>query len=249
MTLQDQLARVDELHAQLVALRPLNAGELARLRDEFAVENTYHSNAIEGNTLTLRETALVLQEGVTIAEKPLKDHLEAIGHRDAFKYVLTLAQQGQPLTERAIKALHALVLMHDPDNKGVYRNVPVQIMGAAQAPPSPMQVPQLMQQLVSDYNAERTAHPIVAAAEFHMLFEHIHPFIDGNGRTGRLLLNLQLMQVGLLPVNVKYADRRRYYDMFDDYHATGSASAFAALLAEYQCEQLQRHIDTVSGRG
>ena len=109
--------RLDELAAQVKAMRPLNQAELKRLRDEFVVENTYDSNAIEGNSLTLRETALILQEGITIAEKPLKDHLEAIGHRDAFEYVVSLAGEKKPLTERVIKEIHSLVLMNDRENR------------------------------------------------------------------------------------------------------------------------------------
>ena len=108
--------RLDELAAQVKAMRPLNQAELKRLRDEFVVENTYDSNAIEGNSLTLRETALILQEGITIAEKPLKDHLEAIGHRDAFEYVVSLADEKKPLTGRVIKEIHSLVLMNDREN-------------------------------------------------------------------------------------------------------------------------------------
>lgn len=110
--------RLDELAAQLRAMRPLNETELKRLRDEFVVEHTYDSNAIEGNTLTLRETALILQEGLTIAEKPIKDHLEAIGYRDAFEYIVTLADAGTSLSERAIKEIHSLVLMNDRQNRG-----------------------------------------------------------------------------------------------------------------------------------
>ena len=140
--------RLDELSAQLRAMRPLNETELKRLRDEFVIEHTYDSNAIEGNTLTLRETALILQEGLTIAEKPIKDHLEAIGYRDAFEYIVTLADAGTPLSERVIKEIHSLVLMNDWQNRGVYRGVPVTILGAFHTPPQPYLVPaQILQRL------------------------------------------------------------------------------------------------------
>ena len=251
MQLQEALRRVDALRAELAALRPLNVGELARLREEFAVENTYNSNAIEGNTLTLRETALILQEGITIAEKPLKDHLEAIGHRDAFRYVVELADKESPLTERVVRDIHSLVLMNDAENKGVYRRMPVQIMGAAHTPPQPYLVPVQMETLLREYGEQvGQLHPVEAVADFHLRFEGIHPFIDGNGRTGRLLLNLELIKAGLLPVNVKYADRRRYYDCFDDYHAgNGTAEKLAALVAEYEVEELERYIAAVAGAG
>ena len=251
MSLKEALHQVDALRAELAALRPLNAGELARLREQFAIENTYNSNAIEGNTLTLRETALILQEGVTISEKPLKEHLEAIGHRDAFKYIESLTGENKPLSERVIKNVHSLVLMNDAENKGVYRRMPVQIVGAAHTPPQPYLVPVQMEQLLADYEEQAgQRHPVEVVADFHIRFEGIHPFIDGNGRTGRLLLNLELMKAGLLPVNVKYADRRRYYDCFDDFHAgSGTAEIFTAMIAEYEQEELARYIATVKAAG
>jgi len=248
MSLQSQLTQVDTLRAELATLRPLNPGEVARLRDEFAIENTYNSNAIEGNSLTLRETALILQEGITIAEKPLKDHLEAIGHRDAFKYVEGLASEARPLTERMLKDIHALVLMNDAENKGEYRRVPVQILGSSHTPPQPYLVPVQMEQLLADFEGMTTSmHILEAVALFHLRFESIHPFIDGNGRAGRLLLNLELMKAGLLPVNVKFADRRRYYDCFDDYHTGGTADMLTAMLAAYEREELERYIAVVRG--
>lgn len=251
MNLQDTIRQIDAFQSELAALRPLNAGELARLREQFAIENTYHSNAIEGSTLTLRETALILQEGVTIAEKPLKDHLEAIGHRDAFRYVIELADWKSPLTERSIKDIHFLVLMHDPDNKGVYRSLPVQIVGAAHVPPQPYLVPVQMERLLKEYeDMPRQMHILEAIALFHLRFEGIHPFIDGNGRTGRLLLNLELMKAGLLPVNIKYADRRRYYDCFDDYHAgSKSHDMLTAMIAAYEHEELARYIAMIRNKG
>ncbi|MCL2105894.1 MAG: Fic family protein [Oscillospiraceae bacterium] len=239
------LRRVEELRTELAELRPLNAGELARLREEFAVENTYDSNAIEGGTLTLRETALILQEGVTIAEKPLKEHLEAIGHRDAFRYIVGLVDQGLPLTERAVLDIHALVLMHDQENRGVYRRMPVRIVGSAHTPPQPYLVPVQMEALLREYNeaaANARSDCLPRAAEFHLRFESIHPFLDGNGRTGRLLMNLELMKAGLLPVNIKYADRSRYYDCFDDAHAKGTAQRLTELIAAYEIEELERYI-------
>jgi len=249
MSIQETLHQVDTLQAELSALRPLNTGELARLREQFVIENTYNSNAIEGNTLTLRETALILQEGITISEKPLKDHLEAIGHRDAFRYIVELADKDSPLTERVIKDIHTLVLMNDAENKGVYRRMPVQIIGASHTPPQPYLVPVQMEQLIADYkDMQQQLHILEAVALFHLRFEGIHPFIDGNGRTGRLLLNLELMKAGLLPVNVKHTDRRRYYDCFDDYHAgSGTADMLTEIIAEYEREELERYIGVIKG--
>ena len=242
-------AQLDGLVAQLQAMRPLNETELKRLLDEFVIENTYNSNAIEGNTLTLRETALILQEGLTIAEKPIKDHLEAIGHRDAFEYVMTLADASTPLSERVIKDIHTLVLMNDRLNKGVYRSVPVTILGAIHTPPQPYLVPVQMEQLLADYEGmKRDLHIVEAVAEFHLRFEGVHPFIDGNGRTGRLILNLELIKAGLLPVNIKFADRRKYYDAFDVYHGEAhSAEAMTELITGYEIAELEKRISILQG--
>lgn len=235
--------KIDRLSAKLRSMRPLNETELRRLRDEFIIENTYNSNAIEGNTLTLRETALILQEGITIAEKPIKDHLEAIGHKDAFSYVVELADRREPLTERTIKDIHALVLMNDAANRGIYRRVPVQILGAAHTPPQPYLVPVEMEKLLAEYeNMKRDKHIMEAVGLFHLLFEGIHPFIDGNGRTGRLILNLELIKAGLLPINIKFTDRRKYYDCFDEYHRTGDATDMIRLIADYEEAELEKRI-------
>lgn len=241
-------SKIDQLKEQLASLRPLNDTELKRLREEFMIENTYNSNAIDGNTLTLRETALILQEGVTIAQKPIKEHLEAIGHKDAFEYVVTLADTHSPLTERVIKDIHSLILMNDANNKGVYRSVPVRILGANHTPPQPYLVPVQMEQLIANYETmKREKHIIEAIAEFHLRFEGIHPFIDGNGRTGRLVLNLELMKAGLLPVNVKFADRALYYSCFDEYYSDQrSADPMIELISKYESEELQRYIALLS---
>jgi Fic family protein len=243
----EKLERLDALKDKLVEMRPLSPTELKRLRDEFAVENTYNSNAIEGNTLTLRETALVLQEGVTIAGKPLKDHLEAVGHRDAFEYVVAIADASEPLTERRVKEIHSLVLMNDAMHKGVYRNVPVAILGAAHTPPLPYMVLQQMEALIADYDTmKRERHIIEAIAEFHLRFEGIHPFIDGNGRTGRLIMNLELLKARFLPVNIKYIDRDKYYDCFEDYYAsTHTPDMLMELLIAYETQELERFIKII----
>lgn len=241
-------ARIDSLKNELRAMRPLGGGELRRLRDEFIVENTYDSNAIEGGSLTLWETALILREGVTIAEKPLRDHLEAIGHRDAFEYILGLVDGGAggaELTEGIIKKIHSLVLMSDAASRGEYRRIPVAITGAAHTPPQPYLVPVQMERLVADYaEMKRGAHIIEAVSEFHLRFEGIHPFIDGNGRVGRLILNLELIGAGLLPVNIKFADRGAYCGCFDEYFGEAGAGveALSRIIAGYEVLELERYI-------
>ena len=234
-------AEVDLLKAELDSRRPLTLGELLRLREEFLIEYTYNSNAIEGNTLTLQETALVL-EGITIDKKPLKDHLEAVGHRDAFLYVQDLVKNNIPFSESIIKQIHTLVLMDRPEDRGVYRRIPVRIMGAYHVPPEPVCVPEQMEKLVAEFASSKKMHPVERAALFHLKFEGIHPFIDGNGRTGRLILNLMLMQAGYPPINVKYSDRRRYYEAFDAYYRDNNMDTILNLITEQLNEQLKRYL-------
>lgn len=238
--------KIDGLKEALQLRRPLTRGELLRLQQEFLVEYTYHSNAIEGNTLTLQETALVL-EGVTIDRKPLKDHLEAVGHKDAFLYVLGLVRDKTPFSEKIIRQIHTLVLMDRAEERGVYRRIPVQIMGAYHVPPEPMLVPEMMEGLIAEFSQSRL-HPIENAALFHLKFEGIHPFIDGNGRTGRLIMNLFLMQSGYPPVNVKFADRKRYYEAFDCYYRDNDDSAMVRMVAAYVEERLTAYLGIVGGK-
>jgi len=240
----DIFSEIDAMKNELNRRRPFTQGELRRLQEEFLVEFTYDSNAIEGSTLTLQETALVL-EGVTIDQKPLKEHLEAIGHRDAFLYVQNLVADKAKVSERSIKEIHSLVLMDRPEDKGVYRNIPVRIMGAHQEPPQPYLVPVRMEQIVGGlYKNNR--HPIEEAALFHLDFEGVHPFIDGNGRTGRLVLNLMLMRHGYPPVNVKFSDRRRYYACFDSYYKDKEPVPMVLMVAGYLKEILRKYIDILN---
>ena len=227
------LLDIQRKRERLSEMRPLTQGEVERLAEEFMIDFTYNSNAIEGNTLTLKETALAL-EGMTIDQKPLKDHLEAVGHRDAFLYVQDVAKQELPLSETVIKNIHALVLMNRPDDKGVYRRIPVRIMGAYTEPVQPYMIEPRMTELLSA-NEERknTMTDIERIALFHLEFEGIHPFIDGNGRTGRLILNLDLIRNGYPPINVKFTDRKRYYDAFDAFYKDNDATPMTELIAEY----------------
>ena len=239
---------LDELSKELKTKRPLNQTELKKLHENFMIENTYHSNAIEGNTLTLRETAMILQDGITIAEKPIKDHLDLIGYKDAFEYIMELADRNTPLTEKNIKDIHSLVLMNDAQNRGVYRRLPVTIVGALHTPPQPYLVVVQMEQLLQDYaELKQTHHIIEAVSIFHLRFEGIHPFIDGNGRTGRLILNLELIKSGLLPINIKFADKREYYACFDDYHGLNHTSdRLIQLITKYEIEELKNRISLLN---
>lgn len=236
------LADIEAKKARLSELRPLTAGEVERLREEFMIEFTYNSNAIEGNTLTLKETAMAL-EGMTVDQKPLKDHLEAVGHRDAFLYVQDIATKDMPLSENVIKNIHSLVLINRPEDRGNYRRIPVRILGAYTEPLQPYMVQPAMEGLLIENNKRtETMNIIERIARFHLEFEGIHPFIDGNGRTGRLVLNLDLIRNGYPPINVKFTDRKRYYDAFDAYYRDNDASKMTALIAEYVNERLDEYL-------
>lgn len=236
------LLKIDALKAELDKKRPLTQGEAERLRDEFMVEFTYNSNAIEGNTLTLKETAMVL-EGMTIDQKPLKDHLEAVGHRDAFLYIEDIAKDTK-ISETVIKNIHSLVLMNRPEDKGVFRKIPVTIMGAYTEPVQPYMIePKMTELLTENEKRKKKMHPIERIARFHLEFEGIHPFIDGNGRTGRLLLNLDLIQNGYPAINVKFADRKTYYAAFDEFYKNNNAELMIELVAKYVIERMKQYLE------
>lgn len=237
------LAQIDRKKAEMDGRRPLTQGELERLNEEFTVEYTYNSNAIEGNTLTLRETDLVLR-GLTIDQKPLKDHMEAVGHKEAFDYVRELVKANAPLTESVIKQIHFLVLADKKDDRGVYRRVPVRIMGALHTPAQPYLIEPKMEQLLLEYAASKE-HIVTKLARFHIKFEGIHPFIDGNGRTGRLLVNLELLKAGYPPIDIKFADRVAYYNAFDAYHAKRDLSAMENLFAGYINARLDTYLKII----
>ncbi len=234
------LDSIDRKLKELGTRRPLTEGEIERLREQFIVEYTYNSNAIEGNTLTLRETDMVLR-GLTIGQKPLKDHLEAIAHKEAYEFVDELVKDKAPMSESIIKQIHFLVLADKKDDRGVYRRLPVRIMGAKHEPVQPYLIQPRMEQLLIDF-AERTEHIVTKLARFHIEFESIHPFIDGNGRTGRLLVNMEFMKAGVPPIDIKFTDRIAYYNAFDEYHIKRNPSAMEKLFAMYINERLDMYL-------
>jgi len=237
------IADIDIRKETINSQRPLTQGEVERLRDEFIIGFTYNSNAIEGNTMTLDETALVLREGVTIDGKSLKEHMELIGHRDACLFVEDLVKAPTPLSEKNILDIHSLVLMDRREDRGVYRRVPVTITGTQAKLPQPWEIPVEMERLLLEYHGEMQAlHPVERAALFHLRFEAIHPFIDGNGRTGRLLINLELMKEGFPPINVKFQDRARYIACFRSWDSSKDSGPMTELTGQYMRARLDEYI-------
>lgn len=237
-------SEIERKKALLDSRRPLTEGEVQRLYEDFTVEYTYNSNAIEGNTLTLRETDMVLR-GLTIDKKPLKDHLEAVGHKDAFYFVVDLVKQNAELTEYVIKQIHSLVLADKPMDRGTYRKVPVRILGAQHDPVQPYLIEPKMNELLLEYKADKRSIAEKLAL-FHIRFEGIHPFIDGNGRTGRLIVNLELMKAGYPPIDVKFTDRKRYYDAFDSFYSKNDLTAMTALFEEYINSRLDEYLSILN---
>lgn len=239
------LEQINSLKKSLDSCRPLTPAEVEAIKEVFLVEHTYNSNAIEGNTLTLQETALVLQ-GVTIDKKPLKDHLEAVGYKEAFQYIEELAKQDKDLSEYDIKSIHNLVLADRPEDRGSFRRVNVRIAGALTNPVQPYLIEPKIEELLNNYKEwSKTMHIVECVANFHLHFESIHPFIDGNGRTGRLIMNLQLIKEGLPAINIKFADRKKYYDAFDEYSKTDSTEAMINLVGEAVISRLREMIEII----
>ncbi len=191
------IKKIDELQKQINEMRPLARETVLSLRDYYKIGLTWSSNAIEGNTLTETETKVVLEDGLTVGGKPLRDYLEAQGHGDAYAYMISLAK-GNEITEADILKLHRLFFVKiDEENAGVYRKNRVFISGSTHALPVPEKVPGLMKEFINGLkDPGRKEHPVITAAKAHLDFVFIHPFIDGNGRVARLLMNLILLQEG-----------------------------------------------------
>lgn len=209
-------ARLKRKKEQLDKLRPLPSAAVKKLQEQFRLEMTYNSNAIEGNSLTLKETFLVINEGITVKGKPLKDHLEAKDHYAALEYLYDLVEKDKShtISERLIRSLHQIIVQEtEKDQAGKYRTADVFIAGAKHTPPDPFGVSKHMEQLLSWLKRNAKIMPIVElAALFHHKLVSIHPFLDGNGRTARLAMNLILMGNGYPLSIILKQDRKKYYN-------------------------------------
>ena len=224
--------RLDELKRRLDAYRPLAPEIVRNLHEDTVLRWTYHSNAIEGNTLTLKETKVAL-EGITVGGKTMREHLEAINHREAIIFVEELVGNKQSLSERQIRSVHQLILKNiDDANAGVYRKSNVIIAGAEHVPPDALHVQSKMRDFVDWYrNESGNLHPVERAARVHADFVGIHPFTDGNGRTSRLLMNLELLKEGFPAAVLPVSKRLEYYEALDTAHTEGDYEPFYTLIA------------------
>ena len=244
--LKSLLDKINEKRMLWEAKKPLEAIQLNKMRDYFHTAYTYESNRIEGNTLTLSETHLVINEGVTIGGKSMREHLEAINHQEAIALILELVQQQTPLNAYYLKQIHALVLNGiDKRNAGVYRNVPVRISGSEHIPPEPYLIDKLMEDYFLFYEAQKDKlHPVILAAEMHERLVTIHPFIDGNGRTSRLIMNLILLQNGYTIVNLKgdLQQKLAYFRALEAVQVNHDKEDFHLLIAKHALQSLEEHI-------
>lgn len=255
------IERIDRFKAELDALRPLDAEHEARIMQKFRLDWNFHSNHLEGNSLSYGETKALILFGITAQGKPLKDHLEMTGHNEAIKWIEEVVREERPLTENFIRQLHQLLLKEpyqvdavtpsgQPTKKwvkvGEYKTTPNNVITVTGEPfyfASPEETPAKMHDLIEWYRAEQDKselHPLLLAAEFHYKFVRIHPFDDGNGRTARILMNFILMQHGLPPVIIKTQDKENYF--------AALRQADAGLLEpfiEYIGENLARSLDTM----
>ena len=237
---------IDALKAKLDALKKLDNFKIAQALE---LEYTFESNKIEGNTLTLRETDLVINEGLTISGKSMREHLEVINHQEAIVYIKQLIEQNFPLNEREVLSINNLILRGiKAEEAGKYRKVQVMIKGSSHLPPQPFQVVKEMEDFFIWYESnKKRLHPVILAAELHERLVAIHPFIDGNGRSARLIMNLILLQHGYVIANIKgdYENRIQYYSALETAQTKNSKEDFLIFIAQIEKESLERYLNII----
>ena len=246
-TLQSVLDEINILKSKLDQYRQYDS---YRISQALELEYTFESNRIEGNTLTLRETDLVINEGLTISGKSMREHLEAINHQEAIAYIKHLMEKKTVINEREVLSIHNLILrgIH-PEDAGRYRKVQVMIKGSTYMPPQPYMVAKDMEDFFIWYETHKNSlHPVVLAAEMHERLVTIHPFIDGNGRTSRLIMNLILLQHGYVIANIKgdYENRMQYYQSLETAQVHSNKEDFLLFIAQIEKESLERYITIIA---
>lgn len=218
-------SEIDKLKAKYDSLKPFDVKIADGLRDLFDVELTYNSNAIEGSTLSYADTKLILEKGVSVGGKKMRELLEAVNHKDAIDYVEGLSdKKPHEISEQEILGIHSLILRGiDSANAGRYRVDRVRVAHSPTIFPNPAKVPELMEEFMKWLQSPSTDHPIKLAADTHFKLVNIHPFIDGNGRTARLLMNLILLQHGFPLFTIKFENRQQYIDSLEEARAEGGS--------------------------
>tara|TARA_R110000868_G_scaffold8205_3_gene42449 strand:+ start:38734 stop:39711 length:978 start_codon:yes stop_codon:yes gene_type:complete len=244
-----KLVDLTKKQVELATYRPLSKALVSNLDDWFRVELTYTSNAIEGNTLTRRETALVVEKGLTVGGKSLVEHLEATNHAHALDWVHEqIKRKPQQLTEKDILHIHDVILKGiEDEHAGFYRSVPVRISGSTVVLPNPRKVPDLMTEFLNWLKESLTLHPIELAAEAHYRLVTIHPFIDGNGRTARLLMNMILLMLGYPPAIIRKQDRLAYIGALEQAQLGGSKDDYMQLIMKAVDRSLNIYLKAAKG--
>lgn len=242
------LSKIDALKVKIDAHRPLDNYLLKQIREYFRIGMTWSSNALEGNSLTESETKIVIEDGITIGGKPLRDHLEALGHSEAYDLLFHLAKE-KDITEKNVKELHRLFYYRiDAKQAGKYRKRRVIITGTDFIPPAPELIPQMMKSLLAALPEFRAKfHPVEFAALIHKELVSIHPFIDGNGRAARLLMNLALLQEGYPPAVIPPILRRDYLEKLDKTHK-GDSRPFIDFISDVCHESAKDYLRLLEGR-
>ncbi|MBF4464060.1 Fic family protein [Flavobacterium sp. LC2016-12] len=246
-SLEKILKEIDILKDKLDTYRKFDS---YKIKQALELEYTFESNRIEGNTMTLRETDMVINEGLTISGKSMREHLEAINHQEAIGFIKDLMQKNNALNERDLLSIHNLILRGIiPEDAGRYRKVQVMTQGSSHMPPQPSMVAQEMEEYFIWYEINKNKlHPIILAAEMHERLTTIHPFIDGNGRTSRLVMNLILMQKGYLIANIKgdHENRMQYYQSLEKAQTKKDKEEFLLFIAQIEKESLERYINILT---
>ncbi|MBS7232722.1 Fic family protein [Flavobacterium psychroterrae] len=246
-TLENLLKEIDVLKSKLDSYRQYDS---YRITQALELEYTFESNRIEGNTMTLRETDMVINEGLTISGKSMREHLEAINHHEAIGYIKDLMQRNVSLNERDLLSIHNLILRGIiPEDAGRYRKVQVMIKGSTHMPPQPFLVAKQMEDYFIWYEINKNKlHPIILAAEMHEKLVTIHPFIDGNGRASRLVMNLILLQKGYIIANIKGDNdtKMQYYQTLETAQTKNNKEDFLLFVAKIEKENLERYIGIIA---
>ena len=234
--------RLLEKRAKLVEIRNSNSEKLFDNFDKaFEVDYAHNSTAIEGNTLTLIETKVLLEDEISVGNKSLREIYEVVNHNKAFAYVKKCISENKQLDEYIVKDIHS-ILMENILVGGVYRNVEVRITGAKHKPPAPSEMYYQIKEFFSNINSKSDLNPIELAAWTHAEFVKIHPFIDGNGRTSRLIMNYQLMKNEFLPVSINTEDRLEYFNLLEEYAVNGNLAPFVDFIAKLEEQQLDEYL-------
>jgi len=244
--LEQVLKEIDDLKKKLDLLRPLNKERLLKIKKCFDLDQTYNSNAIEGSTLTFNETKLIINEGLAIGGKSVNEHLEVINHQEALSFLEGLAANGETLTQRDVNQLHYLILKGiDTKNAGVFRKKHVGVRksdGAIYSFVDPLHVSDAMCEFITWTNEKKSLHPVIEAAEEHYRFVSIHPYVDGNGRTARLLMNLVLIRKGYVPALIRVENRAEYILGLEQAQESGDMQRFYEAVAMAELESMKQYL-------